>query len=404
MNWSKGTPTFGILPRVPERVFMGYVIKAFALVCWTILVPFLIGMLPCSLLPQKRRTPGMILLSGYFVSYAVFELVGLPVLLLTKTGNFPLLVLLYTILAAAMAMAGYVLTGGVSGVNWTAFLGGPSGGLEADTDVVDLKTLREETKSSPLIPAVLWAAFLCLLLYEFYMAYTHLFFDGDDAYYVVQSVISWETNTMYHYLPYTGGSTSLDLRHAMAMFPMWVAYLARISTMHPTAVAHSFLPMLMIALSDLLLFQTASSLFEGGEFRRFRRELLPMFMILCAVLQIWGNTSIYTPETFLMMRSWQGKSVFVNFIVPAVFLLFLRIYRVEKGLDVRSRQYYWCMLLCVNLAAGLCSSMAIVLAAMLTGLCGLFIAVADRKWRILLRSAVCCIPTVVYVGIYFLLK
>ena len=245
---------------------MGYVIKAFALVCWTILVPFLIGMLPCSLLPQKRRTPGMILLSGYFVSYAVFELVGLPVLLLTKTGNFPLLVLLYTILAAAMAMAGYVLTGGVSGVNWTAFLGGPSGGLEADTDVVDLKTLREETKSSPLIPAVLWAAFLCLLLYEFYMAYTHLFFDGDDAYYVVQSVISWETNTMYHYLPYTGGSTSLDLRHAMAMFPMWVAYLARISTMHPTAVAHSFLPMLMIALSDLLLFQTASSLFEGGEF------------------------------------------------------------------------------------------------------------------------------------------
>ena len=353
---------------------MGYVIKAFALVCWTILVPFLIGMLPCSLLPQKRRTPGMILLSGYFVSYAVFELVGLPVLLLTKTGNFPLLVLLYTILAAAMAMAGYVLTGGVSGVNWTAFLGGPSGGLEADTDVVDLKTLREETKSSPLIPAVLWAAFLCLLLYEFYMAYTHLFFDGDDAYYVVQSVISWETNTMYHYLPYTGGSTSLDLRHAMAMFPMWVAYLARISTMHPTAVAHSFLPMLMIALSDLLL------------------------------LQIWGNTSIYTPETFLMMRSWQGKSVFVNFIVPAVFLLFLRIYRVEKGLDVRSRQYYWCMLLCVNLAAGLCSSMAIVLAAMLTGLCGLFIAVADRKWRILLRSAVCCIPTVVYVGIYFLLK
>ena len=353
-------------------------------------------MLPCSLLPQKRRTPGMILLSGYFVSYAVFELVGLPVLLLTKTGNFPLLVLLYTILAAAMAMAGYVLTGGVSGVNWTAFLGGPSGGLEADTDVVDLKTLREETKSSPLIPAVLWAAFLCLLLYEFYMAYTHLFFDGDDAYYVVQSVISWETNTMYHYLPYTGGSTSLDLRHAMAMFPMWVAYLARISTMHPTAVAHSFLPMLMIALSDLLLFQTASSLFEGGEFRRFRRELLPMFMM--------GNTSIYTPETFLMMRSWQGKSVFVNFIVPAVFLLFLRIYRVEKGLDVRSRQYYWCMLLCVNLAAGLCSSMAIVLAAMLTGLCGLFIAVADRKWRILLRSAVCCIPTVVYVGIYFLLK
>ena len=104
-----------------------------------------------------------------------------------------------------------------------------------------------------------------------------------------------------------------------------------------------------------------------------------MFMILCAILQIWGNTSIYTPETFLMMRSWQGKSVFVNFIVPAVFLLFLRIYRGERGMDIRSRHYYWCMLLCVNLASGLCSSMAIVLAAMLTGLCGLFYRGCGQK-------------------------
>ncbi len=32
-----------------------------------------------------------------------------------------------------------------------------------------------------------------------------------------------------------------------------------------------------------------------------RSVLFPVFMILISLLQIFGNVSIYTPETFLMM-------------------------------------------------------------------------------------------------------
>ncbi len=347
---------------------MNYIIKSIALIVWTVAIPFLCGMLPTAVLPKERRTPGMILLCGYLITFASLEIIGLPVLLLTKTGNFTWLTVIYTIFLLCSAMAGFVLTGGVSGVNWTSKPG--------------------SKRSEKVFSIILWLIFLTLLIYEFVMAYTHLFFDGDDAYYVVESVLSWQTDTMYRYLPYTGGSTSLDLRHAMALFPMWTAYLARITTMHPTAIAHSFLPMLMISLNDIALFRIASNLFEGKEFRARRRELLPMFMIAVSLLQIFGNTSIYTPETFLMMRSWQGKSVFVNFIIPCALLLFLRIIAVEPAGEKKVVRFYWLMLLLLSISSGLCSSMASIL----------------TKRKVFFKSLVCCIPNAAYLALYAILK
>lgn len=390
---------------------MNYIIKSIALIVWTVAIPFLCGMLPTAVLPKERRTPGMILLCGYLITFASLEIIGLPVLLLTKTGNFTWLTVIYTIFLLCSAMAGFVLTGGVSGVNWTDFLGGPlSPSAEEGTALTDgdssaaAASKPGSKRSEKVFSIILWLIFLTLLICEFVMAYTHLFFDGDDAYYVVESVLSWQTDTMYRYLPYTGGSTSLDLRHAMALFPMWTAYLARITTMHPTAIAHSFLPMLMISLNDIALFRIASNLFEGKEFRARRRELLPMFMIAVSLLQIFGNTSIYTPETFLMMRSWQGKSVFVNFIIPCALLLFLRIIAVEPAGEKKVVRFYWLMLLLLSISSGLCSSMASILTMGYIFLAGILAAVCVKKRKVFFKSLVCCIPNAAYLALYAILK
>ena len=97
------------------------------------------------------------------------------------------------------------------------------------------------------------------------MALTHASFDGDDAYYVVQSVITDETDTLYRILPYTGFSTSLDMRHAMAVFPIWIAYLARMTGIHATIVSHSILPLVLIPLTYLIYYEIGKVLFKEKE-------------------------------------------------------------------------------------------------------------------------------------------
>ena len=94
------------------------------------------------------------------------------------------------------------------------------------------------------------------------MAFAYASFDGDDAYYVVQSVLADQTGVLNRIRPYTGLSTDLDIRHALATLPLWIAYVARMTGIHATIVAHTLLPLIFYS-ADLLcvLFRSAESCF-----------------------------------------------------------------------------------------------------------------------------------------------
>ena len=50
-------------------------------------------------------------------------------------------------------------------------------------------------------------------------------------------------------MPYTGITTELDGRHAMAMIPMWIAAIAKLCGTHPTIVTHSLITLVFLALA-----------------------------------------------------------------------------------------------------------------------------------------------------------
>ena len=385
--------------------------KFVVLILWMVFVPILAGTLPCALLPKARRTPGTVILAGYFVTFTVFELLALPVLLLSYGGDFRLLTILFSIAGALLAVLGFVLCGGVRGITLV--------GLTEENEGQRLRVLG----------FLLWAVFGLLLLFQLYMAYTHLFFDGDDAYYVASSVITYEKGTMYRILPYTGGATRLDVRHALALFPMWISYLSGVSGMHPANITHSVMPLLMIPLADLAAAMAAKQMLRRPLFAGKRSVLFPVFMILISLLQIFGNVSIYTPETFLMMRSWQGKSLFVNLIIPSVFWLFLRLGGIYEetaaaantadaagaaaqrprgasagGEPAGEKRFVWLLLSLIVVTGGLSSSMAVVMTMGLIWLCGFFLAAAYRKAVIFRNAVLACAPGYLYALLFLALR
>ena len=58
-------------------------------------LPVLSGLLPVSLLPAGKRRFPLIVLGGYLSVFALFEWIGLPVLIWTASGDFSLLLRLF---------------------------------------------------------------------------------------------------------------------------------------------------------------------------------------------------------------------------------------------------------------------------------------------------------------------
>lgn len=379
------------------------ILQILVLILWLLVLPVCMGLLFLPFIKRRRGAgavlsvmPGfaleqseappyvmesfaVALVSGYILEFALVELIGIPVVIYVVYNGFstfmkvlvPVLILL-AILGLCVAFCckkkekrqAFYAVGG----RFDSFFGEIS--LEGK---------------------LLWILFLAMVLFQMYMSFTRASFDGDDAYYGVQALIAQQVDTLYRVNPYTGRSAPLDVRHALALFPVWEALAGSISGIHATIICHSVIPLFFIPLTYLIYYQIGKTLFAR------KRELLPMFMLLLGLWQMFGNVSLYTTETFFLTRTWQGKSFAGNFVIPAVFWIFLRLYEDEK------KAVWWILLGALNLAGGASSSLAVMLSCLMTVGFGFLFAVSKRRISILIKSGLACVWGGVYVLVYLLL-
>ena len=355
------------------------------LILWLLLIPFCIGLLPLRWIPRENRRGGVILVAGYLILLPLCWLVAVPCILFVKYDSFIPMVIIYTVLILIAATAGVCLT------LWFWKKGNPI--LEIPKFSISdwIQNLSWEEKIG-------WLIFLGLVGFQLYKAFTLASFDGDDAEYVAQSLVTVESDTMYLILPYTGGTTSLDIRHALAVLPIWIAFIGKMTGLHTTILSHSILPFLLLPLTYMVYVEI------GRHLLKKKPEQVPGFMILIALLQMFGNVSIYTNETFFLTRTWQGKAVAANFVIPMTILLLLWIFDRKKSQKNSHAAGFWILLCLTNMTAGVCTSMVVFLNVMMIGAAAFWLMVADRKLSILIKAGMACIPNAVYMLLYLFLQ
>lgn len=337
-------------------------------------VPLGIGAGIASFVDGQKNNAGFMWMAGYLVLLAVFQFVSVP--LVIKGARFSTLVLWFAVLCIFLSVAGIALR------------------LQYMRRHPALRPVKERAGKREII---LWTVFGALLLLQLFMAGYLTFADGDDSYFVTVATIADGTDTMYFYLPYTGGTTSLDMRHALAPFPLYIAFLARVTGLHTATVAHVALPTVLIPLTYCIYGLIGSRLLKG------RNRQLPVFMIFTAIFILWGNYSLYTAETFLMTRTRQGKAALGNIVVPAFFfLVYLAGERLAENKKVEKS--LWMLLLCLTTFSCLCSTFGGFLTAVLFGAFGLCALITYKRWRLLLPLVFCLLPAAVYMGMYMILK
>lgn len=389
------------------------ILKILGLVFWLLVIPVGLGLLfrkapKREHLPEKLQTTGVTLLIGYLLLFALLEIVGIPVMLLSVYHGYSRMVILYAVLQVLGAGAGYGFL-----IYRKKKAQKQSGAVEEVNHFSWLQREPYDTWEGRLLLVL----FLLLVGFQLYMAFTRASFDGDDAYYVVQALTAQQTDTLYRIDPNRGVSMPLDARHALALFPIWEAFVGTMCGIHATIMAHSVAPLLLIPLTYLIYYEIGRELFGN------KKRLLPMFLALMALWQMFGNVSIYTTETFFLTRTWQGKSFAGNFIIPAVFWIFLCLFResdrkilqkmdsdIEDDVEGKSRKIQggnsgslWMMLTLLNLAAGASSSLAVLLSCALTMGLGVLLTIRSRRFWNLIYAGLSCVLGGIYVILYMML-
>ena len=387
---------------------MQFVLSLLSLLLWLYIVPILAGILFNFILPRDKRTVGITFILGFLVSMAVFEIVSIGSMTMVTFSAFTYCRRIYIAVMLLLDVLGVLRCVQLFKRGDNRFQCLFPGEVHASAR--DFMDPRADTAmfrpDYPVSSLVMWGLFFAVIVFQMVMSVVMASFDGDDAYYVVQSLQAQQVDVMNTINPYLGISTSLDIRHALAVITMWIAFIARVSGIHATIVNHVVMPIFLIPLVYLVYVEI------GRILLRKRQALIPMFMLIISFLMMFGNVSIYTPATFFLMRTWQGKAMVANLVFPMIFWIFLWMMenaaalreRLKSPASLFTRREEWCgfvMLALVNMFSGMCSSMGVIFGSGLIALLTLVLLFISRNLRVLAGAFLCIIPNIIYLGVYF---
>lgn len=362
------------------------IVQIFILGIWLLVIPTLMGGIAAAGMDVKhsmdKRTKNLPFLwtTGQILMWAVFQLVCVPLILMKK--DFSDLVRLYQLLVYLLTAVAVILT---------------IRRLRKRKRKRGFHVVSGQEDDNVRLYYFMWIVFFILLAFQVIMVFCMTYGDGDDAFYVAVATITEKSDTMYQTLPYTGGTTGLDVRHGLAPFPVWIAFLARVSGMRTVSVAHVAVPAVLIPMTYAIYYLIGRKL--CGKRYKIR---LPVFLVFTELLVLFGDYSHYSPENFMIARSRQGKAALGNIILPMmIFLLLLLLHRIQENQKIEI--VLWILLMAVITAGCLCSTLAALLTCLLVGIVGLCAAVCYRKWKFLIPMALCCAPALGFTALYLVL-
>lgn len=334
----------------------------------TWVLPFCMGLLPVRFMKEEHKSFGMVWLTGWMMMFAVFQILSVP--FIVCESSFTLVVQCYTI---------------VIGVLSVVFL------FFGRSCVADcLRRIRENRLDRGQIPIM--AIVLVLIAVQLWFAFHMQYLDGDDSFFVATALTSQHTDTMYRFTPYYGANGELDIRHALSTEPVFLGWLSEVTGIHVTIICHSYVSVLFLFLMYVIYAQAGTQLFP------LQRKNKWLFLLFVNIWYLFGNVSIYAAESFAYTRTWQGKAMFPNLMIPALFLWLL--FMAKDEMDVGE----WAMLFVIVLCTVFTTSTGIFSVPVLLSLAAVLIAVSRRKAFVLLQTGACLLPSVFFGLLYLFLS
>ncbi len=229
---------------------------------------------------------------------------------------------------------------------------------------------------------------LALMLWQLYFIHHHMYLEWDDTYYVNLANEAIRSDRIYWIYPETGSFVDFDKRYVLSLWPIFYAWLSRLTGVSPTVMAHTILPWLMVPLAYMVYERIGSMLFAKD------RQMQGMFLALAVLMHLFMSGEHTAGLTFLSITPWVGKGVLAAVLIPVLFYGILRTAAQEAAGN-------WIFLGITCLAGCLLSSMGIMLTPVFVGTAVLLIALWKRSITYLCFGAAACAPCIL-LGVYYI--
>lgn len=257
--------------------------------------------------------------------------------------------------------------------------------------------------------------FVILVLVQLVVVLYSYQFTLDAAYYVANVTTTVQTNSLNIYDPYTGDwQDHFEMRYFFATYPLQDAVMCK--WFHIPALIQTKLIMASVSLimTNILYYMIGIELFGT------KRKRAVLIMTAFAGLINFFFITIYTSSNFLLTRTYEGKSILANVVLPFIFYLYIRMLKVfhasvsEEGrlLDAgrdKGKTYgrYWMYLFVVCFGSTVISNSSnmlvpATLAVLFLPFVGLLFSCKRVKegFKTLLGMIICMIPGLVLMLMY----
>lgn len=342
------------------------ILKLFACLLWFVIIPEFIGL---GILNFKKENKSMVfsLVVGFIFGFALFQILAIPMIFMHL--KFTTLAYLWASLMAILAIISSVLV---------------------------RKKLKEIVKDNintlKIFPKLLSIILIIIVLFQAFMAFKYMHEDDDDSNFVAKATIATDTNTLYEYDDTGNKLNQVPARNGLSPYPIYTATIAKLIGLHPTVVAHTVFPPVFIILAYMIYYLVGKALFKDD------KQKITVFLIILAIIYMFGDYTRYSVFVRLLYRLWQGKSMLCALILPFIWYLFLNhIGKEDDGI-------YWFILFLTLVGSMLLSSMALYLPILAAGILTLIYLIKYKNAKYLFKLILCCIPSIIYGFIYLFIK
>lgn len=222
-----------------------------------------------------------------------------------------------------------------------------------------------------------------------------MFIDDDDSRFVVNAVEAYENDTMLTANPATGIEHETWVRElskdVVSPWMLYVALIAKIFSIHPTIVAHTILPPVLLIMSYMAYWLLGASIFQN------RKTHSMLFVMVISIINLYFSDTTHTQSYVTLVRLWQGKAIVAAVMIPVLLCFMMRLYREQK------QNGMYAVIFVTALATCLLSGIGIFFSGIMIGTFGLYNCIVTKKYKEIVGVIIACIPTLIYGVIYYLL-
>lgn len=237
-------------------------------------------------------------------------------------------------------------------------------------------------KTHPLVSTV----FVVLLAAAMVTPAFHHRADADDNLYLSEALLLQDAPAMGHAAPtHRGEALPPNPVYAWQSFELWGAMLARYSELHSLIVLRSLVGPILLLLSLAFYAAFLRRMLPGG--------LVPVAMVFLVAYFLFGTSSHWTPNNYLLTRPQQGKTWLMHLGVLAILWQSMQYWRSGQARD-------WILLLLVSAACMGWAPTALLLVPAALGTFALVQLIQKPNLNTLKRCAVlglCMAPQLVFV-------